>query len=97
MTGKAKKAMTLPEAAKTWIETKQQLQELEPKLKAAAAVLKEYFRRTGRSRRGRISYALTTYRSLDQATLEEEVGIEAVERCKVQRERETLSLLDEKR
>jgi hypothetical protein len=84
--------MTLVEAATIWEENKRLIEQAEPKLKSAAKILKEHFRRTGKSRRGNIGYALTTYKALDVKAVRAHLG-DDVAKFEERRERETLSLL----
>lgn len=84
--------MTLAEAARIWEETKRIKQEVDPKHRAAEKVLKAWFRRSNKNRRGNIGYALTTYQSLDTEAVREFLADDVV-KFEVTRERETLSLL----
>jgi hypothetical protein len=70
--------MKLSEAARTWAESKRELERLRPRLEAAAEVLKEHFRgsddREYRSRHGRIGYAVTARLQLDTEKVRAELG-----------------------
>lgn len=85
--------MTVAEAAKTWAETKRQIDALKPKLETSAEVLKEYFRKTERSNyRGLIGYAKTVRKRLDTKKVKAELG-GRLEDFQVPSTAETLSLL----
>ncbi len=92
MPGAKPKPMTPAKAAKVWVETKRQLDELEPELKAAAEVLKSHFRATDKQTYRGVRYACSSFRSVDQSALVHRVGADVVDACKVLRTRETLSL-----
>ena len=81
--------MTVAQAAKVWLE----LHPRQRELKTATDVLKEYFRKTKRTRyRNLIGYAVSTYRGLDTELVRKELGSK-VARCEVDSSRETLSAL----
>jgi hypothetical protein len=81
--------MTVAQAAKVWLE----LHPRQRQLKTATEVLKEHFRRTGRTRyRNLIGYSVSTYRGLDTDLVRKELGSK-VAGCEVERTRETLSAL----
>ncbi len=72
-----------------WLE----LHARQAELRTATEILKDHFRRTGRTRyRNLIGYAVTKYRALDTNLARQELG-DRVARCEVDRTRETLSAL----
>jgi hypothetical protein len=67
--------MTVAEAAKLWEESKREAERIKPELERAAEVLKQHFRKTGRTGyRGKIGYAKTTRLQLDNAAVKAELG-----------------------
>jgi hypothetical protein len=58
--------MSVAEAADVWETTKRKVTKLQPELAAAAEVLKEHFRKTGKSDyKGRIGYSKGQRKQLD--------------------------------
>lgn len=91
--GALPKGMTVAEAAAQWEDAKRIIQQAEPKLNAAAKVLKEFFRKSGKADyKNRIGYAKTMPRRLDATRLRAELP-DVAEAYTVPSERETLSLL----
>jgi hypothetical protein len=67
--------MTVADAAEVWEGAKREAERLKPELERAAEVLKQHFRKTGRTDyRGKIGYAKTTRLQLDNATVKAELG-----------------------
>lgn len=66
--------MTVAEAARTFEEHKAAYDELRAKMDAATDVLKAYFRRTKRSRRGRVGFSRTPYQRLDTKAVRAHLG-----------------------
>ena len=87
--------MTVTQAAKVWLETKRKLRPLEKQNKAAAEVLKEYFRTSGNRRFRGVVYALSTYTTLDLDKARAELGPTKTKACEVTRTRETLSPVEQ--
>lgn len=72
-------SLTVPEAAKQWLEARAQRIDAERREKAAAAVLKPHLRKRlekglSPTYRGRIGYALSIRRRLDTARVKAELG-----------------------
>jgi hypothetical protein len=89
----ATKTMTVAEAAKTWVDAKRTIDEAQPRLNAAAAVLKAHFRETGRSSyKGLIGYARTIRRRLDTAKVRNEL-FDRLDEFEIESPVESLSLL----
>lgn len=89
----ATKTMTVAEAAEQWVAAKRAAKAADARLKPAARVLLDHFRRTGRAAyKDMVAYSRTTYTGLDLELVRAELGRRA-ERCEVTRERETLSAL----
>jgi hypothetical protein len=84
--------VNVTEAAEIWERCKRQREQIDPQMEAAADVLKAYFQKTGKNKRGKIGYACTSYRSLDTKAVKEYLG-EDVQKFEMRRTRETLSLL----
>lgn len=86
-------SMTVAEAAEQWLAAKKAAKAADAKLKPAAKVLLEHFRKTGRtSYKDQVAYSRTTYTGVDLEAVRAELG-KKIERFEVQRERETLSPL----
>jgi hypothetical protein len=67
--------LSVAEAAKIWIAEKRELNKRKARLDAAADVLKEHFRKTGRSNyKGQIGYAALSRVQLDTAKVKAELG-----------------------
>lgn len=69
-------SMTVPEAAKVYEEAKRTIDREKERLEASAEVLKAYFRKRPEKRdyRGRIGYALSSRRILDNKKVKDELG-----------------------
>ena len=83
--------MTPTQATKQWLEAKADYDAAKARLEPAAEVLKEYFRENDKRTFKGVSYASSTFRALDHGLLAQEVDADVLERCRVQRTRETLS------
>ncbi|MGH2811489.1 MAG: hypothetical protein ACRDI1_02085 [Actinomycetota bacterium] len=84
--------MTPAQAAKEWLAAKAILEEHEPRLKAAAEVLKEYFRRTGKFRFRGVLYAVSSYSQFDVKAARSDPDLwSRAKKYLVRRKRETLS------
>ena len=67
--------MTVAEAADIFERNKREIDKRRPQMEAAAKRLKEHFRKTGsHTYKGRIGYARSTQRRLDQDKVKEELG-----------------------
>lgn len=67
--------MTVAQAAAQWLKAKRVIAREEPKLKAAAEVLKAHFRKNGkRDYKGEIGYAVSVQRRLDQEKVKQHLG-----------------------
>jgi hypothetical protein len=67
--------VNVTEAARVWIEAKREMDRLKPQLEAAAEVLKEHFRKTGRATyRDRIGFATLSRLQLDTDKVKAELG-----------------------
>lgn len=85
--------MTVGEAAKQWIKAKRAIRAAEPELKQAEKVLKEHFRKTGKSDyKGLIGYAKSVVPRLDTVAVRAFLGKKVAE-FEVPSPRESLSLL----
>lgn len=82
--------MTLSEAAKQWLAARADAKDAERRVDEAAEVLKEYFRRSGKTKFRGVGYAMSTYTTLDLKKARALLGAKAVE-AEVPRTRETLS------
>lgn len=88
-----KKKLTVAQAAEQWETSKRLIEEHDPLLKEAAAVLKEHFEKTGRSTyKDRIAYAVSTRKVLDQAAVTEYLGAQ-IEKYKKRVTIQSLTLL----
>lgn len=81
--------MTLAEAAKVWIAAKRVSRDADAKLKVSAKILKEHFKKTGKTSYGKIGFSVTPYTGFDLEAARAELG----NKFDVMRTRETLSLL----
>ena len=67
--------MSVAEAARTYEETKREMDRLKGQLESSSEVLKEYFRKNGkRDYKGRIGYAVLSRSQLDTAKVKAELG-----------------------
>lgn len=86
--------MTVAKAADVYEETKREIDRLKPQLDAAAEVLKEYFRKSGKQTyRKRIAYAVLSRRQLDSRKVKAELA-DRLEEFEKRVTYETLSLLN---
>lgn len=84
--------MTVDEAAKQWVKAKRAIRAAEPGLKASAKILKEHFKKTGKTSYGKIGFSVTPYTGFDLEAARAELG-KKLDKFDVVRTRETLSLL----
>lgn len=89
--------MNVTEAARQWAEYKRKVAALGPEPKAAAEVLKQWFRdHPDKPTFKGIAYAFSTYVGLDLDKVRAELTAKQLARCEQPRTRETLSLLERK-
>lgn len=70
--------MTLNEAAKFFEQHKAEYDDLARKMKAAEAVLKDWFEAKGKTKRGRIGFALRMQKRLDSQAVRAYLGDDVV-------------------
>lgn len=86
--------MTLVEAERTLVETRQQIAALKVQEDAAAKKLKAYFRQSTRTKYGRVTYSKTAYDQLDTPAVKAFLGKQLAKFLKTV-SRETLSITRE--
>lgn len=87
--------MNVTEAARAWSDYKRRLAALGPEPKAAAEVLKQWFRaHPDKPTYKGIAYAFSTHVGLNLDTVRSELTAKQLARCEEPRTRETLSLLE---
>lgn len=84
--------MKLAEAAATWKEHKPAVKHHQTQVEKAEKVLKEYFRKSGKTTYRGIAYSSSEYTALDTGLARELLGSKA-EQAEVPRTRETLTQL----
>jgi hypothetical protein len=84
--------VTLTEAEERWIAAKGEEKRIKAELETAGDVLKEWFRKSGKQRRGKIAYAYSVSDRLDTKAVRAHLG-DDIEKFLVPTPSERLSLL----
>lgn len=93
MAAPTKRKLTIAQAAEQWIDRTRRLRTLKAEREEAEAILKAYFKRTGRKTyKDRIAFAITTRVILDQPKVRAFLG-RRLPRFQRESRSETLSLL----